>query len=353
MTDQNLQKYCITPNNTIKDVIKLIDDNKNGIALVCDPQKKLIGTITDGDIRRFMLAGRSIDEPCSNVMSHNPFSVPDSSPRGTLIETLQKNKLRQLPLVNAKGEVTGLFFIKNLLEDVMSPVAVIMAGGEGRRLRPLTDTIPKPMIKVGDEPVLKRIIDGLSQAGIKNVFISINYLGETIKEYFGNGSKFGVNINYLAEKEKLGTGGALSLLPNEISSPCLILNGDVVTDINFSNLVDFHIQHNASMTVAAAEYNVAVPYGVLELADHYVLGLKEKPSHKFMCNAGVYAINASLLRLVPKDTFYNMTDLLQDTINLGLHVAAFPIREYWTDIGRKEDLDRANLDLEATQNKKD
>jgi dTDP-glucose pyrophosphorylase len=348
MRQNNIQEYFVYVDYIIRRVIEIIDKTKDGIALVVDKKQCLIGTITDGDIRRFLLVGGSFDEPCSKVMWEKPVTAPLETPKKELQFLMDKHRLRCIPLVDEKGRPSRIVGLQELIsEENPHQTAIIMAGGEGKRLRPLTENIPKPMVNIGDRPLLESIILDLKKAGINKVYISINYKADIIKDYFKCGEDFGIEIIYLHEQKKLGTAGALSLLPEKLPGPAIIINGDVVTNISFERLLEFHRQRRCLMSVAAIEYHIEVPYGVLDLANHFVLGIEEKPSQRFLCNAGIYVIDPELLRFVPSESFYNMTDLLQDVVREGLPVAAFPIHEYWVDIGQKKDLDRAVEDLKS------
>jgi NDP-sugar pyrophosphorylase family protein len=220
-----------------------------------------------------------------------------------------------------------------------------MAGGLGTRLRPLTETLPKPMLRVGGRPMLEIILDNFVSQGFKNFFISINYLGHIIQEHFGDGSKFGVSITYLSESKRLGTAGALSLLPEGITENIVVTNGDVLTRLNLRALLDFHNALHSSATICVREFSTQVPYGVVEVADQVVQKIEEKPNVQRLVNAGIYVLNPKLLSQIPKDTYIDMPDLLNSMLKKDQVIGAFPIREYWADIGRVTDLDNANLEF--------
>ena len=347
-TVKDIKKYLIRPNDTILKAIEILNNNKDDLALVINENGALIGTITDGDIRRFMLAGHSIDAPCRKVMGTQPVTAHAEASKDNIQALLDKYRLRSIPLVDISGYPKNIIHLRDLMPHKDTELtAVIMAGGEGKRLRPYTEKVPKPMVHVGGRPILENIIDNLKNEDIDNLFLSINYQGKVIEDYFGNGSKFGVNITYLREKEKLGTAGSLSLLPDITSDPILIINGDVVSNINFSRFFEFHRKHRSVMCVAACDYHINIPLGVIKHAEHYVLGIEEKPSHSFLCNAGIYLINSELRRFIPTNKAYNMTDLLCDVVREGLPISTFPIHEYWIDIGQKEDLIKAQEDFKT------
>ena len=338
----DIQRFCISGTATVRQVMEVIDRNKEGIALVVDGDGKLIGTITDGDIRRFILAQRSMEETAAEAMYRSPLTAPLHTTEETIRELLQKYRVRNVPLVDDLGRPRRLATFRDFIYgETTGSVAVIMAGGEGKRLRPLTEKVPKPMVKVGEVPVLEKIITSLAKAGIKKQYIAVNYMAEVIEEYFKDGSAFKVEIHYLREEKKLGTAGALNLLPEIPAEPLLVVNGDIVTETNLSRLLDFHREHRCVMCVGATQYRVNIPYGVLELAGHYILGIEEKPKQDFFCNAGIYTLNPEVLRFIPQGSPFDMTDLLAEVVSNGLPAAAFPIHEQWIDIGKMQDLQRA------------
>ena len=346
MNSPDISDYYVSPDTTIHRVIEVIDKNKDGIALVVDECGQLVGTVTDGDIRRFMLANRSFDEPCANIMWTKPITALTGSSMDMLRSVMNKHRIRNIPLIDESKRPTCMVRLHDLMiHEEPRQAAVIMAGGEGRRLRPLTEDIPKPMVRLGDHPILENIIVNMAKFGITNLYITVNYHAEVIEDYFQDGANYGVNITYLREEKKLGTAGALSLLPEISSEPILVMNGDVVTNINFANFLDFHRRHRCVMCVAATQYHINIPYGVLNLAGHFVLGVEEKPSQCVLCNAGIYMINSELLRFIPSGKAYDMTDLLGDVVREGLPITAFPIHEYWIDIGQEENLRKAREDF--------
>jgi NDP-sugar pyrophosphorylase family protein len=283
-----------------------------------------------------------MEETAAELMYTSPLKAPLHASDEVIRELLQKYRIRNVPLVDDKGRPRRLVTFRDFLYGgTTQNIAVIMAGGEGRRLRPLTENVPKPMVKVGDKPILENIITSLARAGIKKQYIAVNYMAEVIEEYFQDGSAFEVEIFYLREHKKLGTAGALKLLPEIPAEPLLIVNGDIMIKTDLSRLLDFHRQHHCAMCVGATQYRVNIPYGVLNLSEHYVLGIDEKPQPHFFCNAGIYVLNPEVLRFIPKDSPFDMTDLLAEVVNNGLPVAAFPIHEEWVDIGEMEDLKRA------------
>ena len=342
MRDKNIKRFCIRDSVSIRECMGVIGQNKQGIALVVDLRGRLLGTVTDGDIRRFILEGGSIDERVSKVMWTNPLSASTGTSENEIRNLMNKYLVRNIPILDEKGCPARIVHLRDLAsEGEAGQTAVIMAGGEGKRLRPMTEKTPKPMLKVNGKPILETIIRGFAKSGIGNIYIAINYKADVIESYFKDGSRYGVKISYLREKKKLGTVGALSLLPETPSRPLLMINGDVVTDTNFLQLIEFHKQHRCVMTVAAIQYRFHIPYGVLHMANHYLLGIEEKPQQMFHCNAGIYVINPEVLSIIPKETEFHMTDLMNELVKRGLPITAFPLFEHWVDIGQVEDFKRA------------
>jgi dTDP-glucose pyrophosphorylase len=346
MKDKNINQFCLKESATVRECMGVIDKNKQGIALIVDTKGRLTGTVTDGDIRRFLLAGSSLDEPVTDVMWTKPLTAPHGTSEKELKELMNKHLIRNIPILDRNGCPAKIVHLRDIISELDAyQSAVIMAGGKGKRLRPVTENIPKPMIKVGNKPILENIINYLKESGIVNIYISLNYKTEMIEDYFKDGSQYGVNISYLKEKKELGTAGALTLLPEIPSSPLLVINGDVITKTNFLRLIEFHKLHRCVMTVAATQYTLNIPFGVLNISSHYLLGIEEKPEQRFLCNAGIYMLNPEALSLIPANTAFDMTDLIKELVRKGLPVTTFPIHEYWVDIGQMEDLRKAQNEL--------
>ena len=346
MKDRDINRYCLAESSTIQDCMELIGKTKKGIALIVDGDGRLIGTVTDGDIRRYVLTGRSINNLVSNVMWTSPITASTEASEKEILELTKKHFVRNIPILDNNGFPCGIVHLTDIVSEGNScQCAVIMAGGEGRRLRPITEDIPKPMVKVGGEPVLESIINAVSRSGISDIYITLNYKADIIKDYFKDGSKQGVKIKYIREDKKLGTVGSLTLMPKIPTSPLLVINGDVITKINFQRLIDFHIQHRCMMTVAAIQYMLKVPFGVLDLSGHYLLGINEKLEQRFLCNAGIYMVEPDVLSLIPDGVRFDMTDLVTVLTRKGFPVTTFPVHEYWIDIGQMEDLKKAQKDF--------
>lgn len=332
---------------TLVEAVRAIEISRRRIAVVVSDDGRLMGTLTDGDVRRCLLAGGSLETPVSEAMNQNPLCAPSSSSEGYLLDIMRHGNILAVPLVDANDRFIELVH----MNDLSSPdetcgvtdfsFAVIMAGGEGMRMRPITEKLPKPMVEIGGVPLLERQIQRLVKAGLKRVYLSVNYLSHIIEEYFGDGGKFGLEIRYLREREKMGTAGALSLLPERPESPIVVMNGDILTTSDFGSLNAFHHTLSADVTVAAVDYHINIPFGVIRNEGPYVTGLAEKPSQRFLCNAGIYVVSPLALDLLPLGRFFNMTDLIEACLAEHRPVAIFPVHEYWSDIGTPADLDKA------------
>jgi len=338
-------------NEKLNSIIEIIEMNPFRLAvIILKKNKKLIGTITDGDIRRFLLKGNSLNSVAKEIMNKNHISVSSGTSIKTIANLCRKFKIRGIPVVDSNGIFLEVVYPEKESKNTQKKsynnnlsFAVIMAGGEGKRLRPLTKKTPKPMLKVDGIPLLERQIISLRDIGIKNIYLSVNYLSDIIKDYFRDGKDFGINIFYVNEKSKMGTAGSLRLLPeNKLADNILVLNGDILTNFDFDSLLEFHIKNSSDITVTAINYQIEVPFGVIKNQGSDILKIVEKPSQNFLCNAGIYILSRSVLETIPINKFYNMTDLIEKSIKMKCKVNVFPIYEYWSDIGTAEDLKRAN-----------
>lgn len=339
------RKVLISPNTAIRDAIKVIDEGALQIALVVDANQRLLGTVTDGDVRRGILKSIPLDAPASQIMNASPTTARIDDSRESILVLLKQKSLHQIPVVDQNGRVTGLEALEGLLEpETRENLVVIMAGGLGSRLRPLTNDCPKPMLKVGGRPILETILQNFLEYGFRKFCFAVNYKAEIIREYFGDGAQFGCAINYLHENEPLGTAGALSLLPSIPEHPIVVMNGDVLTKVDFKSLLDFHYKHDAHATMCVREYDIQVPYGVVRVDQHRLQSIEEKPVHRFFINAGVYVLNPDSLKLIEHAQHCDMPSLFSSLVNEGLEVAVFPVREYWLDLGKVDDFNRAQGD---------
>lgn len=349
----DLDNLCISPASTVRQAIACIDKNGRGIVLITDEDRHLVGTVTDGDIRRAMLDRLDLESPVSLLLerrSNSPYpqavTAPDDASSAHLLKLMQEKVLRQIPLLDREGRVAGLATVDELLPMQFLPIeAVVMAGGFGSRLRPLTDDLPKPMLPVGGRPLMERIIDQLRSAGINRVNITTHYKPDKITSYFGDGSAFGVEMNYVNEDLPLGTAGALGLIA-PTKETLLVINGDILTHVDFKSMLIYHKEHKADMTVAVRRYELQVPYGVIECEEETVCSLTEKPQLSFFVNAGIYLIEPNVFEYITKGQRMDMTDLIQRLLVEGRRVVSFPIREYWLDIGHHASYRQAQEDVE-------
>ncbi len=340
MTD--ISKYLVAETASIREVTETVNRNRIGIVLVVDRRGVLLGTVTDGDIRRAILANVDFSGPVTKIMCRKPILVTAGADPKKIRSLMEEYRLHHIPLVDEQKRPVSLYHVEQFLEKPEGfSMAVVMAGGEGQRLRPITDSIPKPMIPVQDRPVLEHTLARLVESGVRKLYISVNYKAEMIDKYFGDGSAFGVKIEYLRENEKLGTVGSLRLLPEIPRGPFLVLNGDVLTTADFKSFLSFHTSHRSVLTVAAAEYRLQVPYATMKLGNHYLLNMEEKPEFRFHCNAGIYAVEPEVLRFIPEQGACHMTTVIDELLHSGLPISVFPLYEYWIDIGNPDDLKRA------------
>lgn len=346
---KNWDRSIIPCTATIRDVIQNLNDVAIQIALITDLKGALIGTISDGDVRRGLLRGLGLESPIESIIHRNPLVVPESMERDYVLQLMKANKVRQVPVVSEDNRVVGIHLWDNLVDgDVLSDsmgttnLMVIMAGGKGTRLRPHTENCPKPMLKIGGRPMLEHIIERARSQGFRDFVISIHYLGHMVEEYFGNGEKHGVKINYLREEYPMGTAGALSLLTPLPKQPFIVTNGDVITEIKYNDMLNFHQQHRASATMAVRLYEWQHPFGVVEMEGLKIIGFNEKPVVRTHVNTGVYALNSETLSHLKSNEPCDMPSLFDRLRDKGDLTIAYPIHEIWLDVGRPDDLTKAN-----------
>lgn len=346
MSQTSLAKITLRAHQPISDAVACIDASGGEIALVIDESGRLLGTITDGDIRRGILNGATLETGAGQIMNSHPrtASVGDSSME--IAAQLVREQVDQMPIVDANGVLVDLILAQELTRPTPGnhPV-VIMAGGLGTRLRPITETIPKPMIPVGGRPILEIIIERFAQQGFTSITLCVNHLAEVIEGHFEDGHRFGVDISYVRETQRMGTAGALSLLPVRPSMPVIVMNGDILTAVNFNQLLAFHRDNNALATMATNRFQYQIPYGVVEVDDHNIRSFVEKPVHNFFVNAGIYVINPEAVDFITPGIFFDMPSLFE-MIPPERRVA-FPIHEYWLDIGRHNDLEKATREFDT------
>lgn len=341
----NFENILISPHSTIRQALEIIDKGAMKIALVVDEQQKLLGTLSDGDVRRAILKGINLDESVSASYFRAPITCTMNQSRDDILQLAATHKLFQIPIVDYEGRVVGIEEVTEFLRSTHHEnTVVLMVGGLGERLQPLTDTLPKSMLQVGNRPILETIIQNFSKYGYTNIILSVSYKAHIIEDYFGNGSAFGVDIQYVHESKRMGTAGALSLIKQAIANPFFVMNGDVLTNINFEHMCDFHLSHNAIATMAVREYDFQVPYGVVDTNASQITSITEKPVHKFFVNAGIYMLSPQVLSYVPQASYFDMPTLFEMLIAEQQRVVSFPLREYWLDIGRISDYEKANVE---------
>lgn len=338
-------KFFIYPTSSLNDAIIVIDEGAYQVALVVDSDNKLVGIITDGDVRRAILKGLSLDTCVSSIMTDNPTFVREGVKKDDVVELMRKNSIHHVPVLDSGSKVVDLIVLDDLLTKPSFPnPVVIMAGGRGERLKPLTNNCPKPMLRVNGVPMLEIILKKCRDAGFKNFYISVNYLSEQIINYFSDGTKWGVSIKYLKEKEFLGTCGCLNLLPDNFSDDFIVINGDIFTDLDLDRLIRFHLKTENLITVCSRAHRVRIPFAVLNSTGNTLQSFTEKPMYEYQVNAGVYALKKECISDIPSH-FFNMTDLLEKILEKGKIIGVFPIHENWKDIGNPTEFAEVCSDL--------
>lgn len=344
------RSLCISVESSIEDAIRILNDVGLKIVLVVDHNQKLVGTITDGDIRRGLLRGLQLSSPTADIINKNPISVLPNLSRDQITKTMLQHNIMQIPIVDKDDILIGLHLIDdNFLHQEVRNKFVIMAGGKGTRLLPRTEGIPKPMLKISDKPILEHIILRARGEGFRNFVIAVHHLSNVIEEYFENGNALGVKIEYIREKTPLGTAGGLRFLDTTPGEPFIVTNGDVITDVRYRDILEFHTYNEAFATMAVQIHEWKNPFGVVQVDGSDIINYEEKPITRSIINAGVYVLNPLSLTLIEKENPTNMSSLFEMMI-LGRHkLMAYPIHEKWTDIGRHEDLERAILDFKRME----
>lgn len=347
-------KTLLFLDSTIKEAIEVLNGAASKIVLVTDETGTLIGTISDGDIRRGLLKGYAIADSVKHIVNTNPVVVSMDVNKQEVGRLMLQHSIQQIPMIDVNRKVVGLHFMQDFFsQESRDNLFVVMAGGKGTRLLPKTKDTPKPMLKIAGKPVLEHIILGARNEGFRNFVISVNYLSEIIKEYFGDGSSFGVHIEYLQENHPLGTAGSLSLLEPLPSDPIMVTNGDVLTDVRYGNILDFHQLHGAFATMAVQIHEWQNPYGVVQTDGLNVIGYEEKPITRTSINAGVYVINPQALLFLQKDSPLSMPTFFEFMRSQGHKILAYPIHEKWSDIGRHTDLERVVAEMTNPGEKND
>jgi dTDP-glucose pyrophosphorylase len=346
-----LKNVKIYSHSTIKQALEIIDKGAIKIAIVVDENNKLLGTITDGDIRRAILHGKILNDTIEEIYNKKPFFVNKNFSKKELISICTAKKIYQIPIVNENREVVDIILLDELLETKKySNKVILMLGGLGTRLRPLTQNTPKPLLKVGGKPIVETIVENFKKYGFDDFIFCVNYKAEMIKDYFGNGEKFGIKIEYVYEDKRMGTAGALSLLNKKPKEPFFVMNGDLLTDVNYEYMLNYHLENEAIATMAVREYEYQVPFGVVEMEGNVIKSIKEKPIQKFFVSAGIYVLNTEVIDLIPKNEYFDMPSLFEKLIETKKLTVSFPIREYWLDIGRIEEFEKAQAEYERIFN---
>lgn len=332
----------VQDSGSIRDAMVALDRGAGRIALGTTADGRLSGVVTDGDIRRALLGGASLDQPIGPILTRDFLAVPPGADRADVLELMRARRISAIPVVDGEGAPVGLHLLHEFLERAQrSNWALVMAGGQGSRLRPLTETVPKPMLRVAGRPILERIVLHLVGVGITRIFVSVNYLGEMIEAHFGDGEAFGARIEYVREDQPLGTAGALGLLPERPSEPLLLVNGDLVTSADLGGLLDFHVRHGFEATIGFRRYLHTIPFGGIERDGDDVVRLDEKPTIEREVNTGMYALDPAIVALVERGVPLSMPDLIAAALEGGRRVGAFEIEDDWVDVGQREQLVRA------------
>lgn len=342
------QNVLIPERATIRDALKAINDEALRIALIVDDGQRLLGIVADGDVRRGLLNGHGLDDAVERVMNRQFIAADAGSARGDLVDLMRDKDILSVPLIE-DGVVVGVETLSHAMEKPRydNPV-FLMAGGLGTRLLPLTEFCPKPMLMVGDRPILEIVLQSFIDAGFHHFYISTHYMEEKIRGHFGDGERWGVRIDYIHEEEPLGTGGALGLLPGDLPDlPLIVMNGDILTRVDFERLLAFHAESDADATMCVREYDYQVPYGVINGENGQIVKIVEKPTYQYFVNAGIYVVGPQIFRDVPANCRIDMPELLEGEIARQRRVLMFPIHEYWLDIGRMDDFERAQTDFHA------
>lgn len=345
-----LQASIVTPDTTIAEAVKHMNSE---VALVCDHDSVLIGMLTDGDIRRAFLNGAALDTAVKELMTTNPLTADEDIKPDKILKLMLKKSIRHLPIINKKGQPVALELLKDRLQDEDVAEAVVMAGGKGTRLRPLTQDTPKPLLQVGEETILDNVLGHLKNSGIHDVVLTVNYLADKIKTHVGNGDDHGLQVNYVEEEQAMGTAGSLTLLQERPKSSFLLMNADLLTELDYRSLMSFHKENKSKITVCVRRHHVQIPYGVIGLGNEnkLVKQIDEKPKHEFLVNAGIYILEPEVIDLIPDGDSFDMVSLMNKCIEKNWDVSAFPILEYWKDIGLPHEFDEANTYQKTKQSK--
>ncbi len=345
------KKAIISQTDTMETAIKVLELESLRIVMVVDKNDRFVGTVTDGDIRRGLIKRLTMDTAIIDIMFKESIVASVKDDKASILAKMRELDILQIPIIDDDGKIVGLETLQHLLKDKRHDNPVfLMAGGFGKRLQPLTNNIPKPLLTIGKKPILENILEQFIAAGFHCFYISTHFKSEMVQEHFGDGSDWGVTIEYVHEDIPLGTAGGLGLLPDNLPDlPILMMNGDLLTKIDFEKLLHFHMQSNGIATMCVRKYDFQVPYGVIQSEDQKVVGIVEKPMHSFFVNAGIYVLESDLVKNISGKSHIDMTNLLEDQIHKGMSINMFPIYEYWLDIGQKDQLEQARIDYKSFQ----
>jgi len=341
------KKILLNESDSMVQAINVLDQEALRIALVVDESCRLLGTITDGDIRRALVRHIGMESSVVDVMRKNPTIVSVAEDRNSILALMKRRGLLQIPILDSENRVVGLETMEQLVDvSKHDNIIFLMAGGFGKRLRPLTDDVPKPLLKIGSKPILETIVEQFVDSGFSKFYISTHHKAELVRNHFGDGSKWGVNIQYIYEDEPLGTAGALGLLSEAVNGlPIIVMNGDLLTKVNVEHLLEFHKELGGVATMCVREYDFQVPYGVVQSDGHNMKGIIEKPVHNYFINAGIYVLEPEIILSIDGKSYLDMPCLFERSIKSGEQINVFPIHEYWLDIGRMEEFEKANRDI--------
>lgn len=342
-------KHLISKNTTVRQALQKLDELRQDAILFVTDNRKLIGSITDGDLRRGFIKGLGFEDEILSFVQPNPEFIYENEFDQNKLETLRKKNYKLLPILNRDHIIVDILNFR--LKTTLLPVdAVLMAGGKGSRLRPLTNNTPKPLLKVGEKPIIEYNIDRLAKVGVNTVYLSINYLGEQLESYFGDGTEKNISIKYIRENKPLGTIGSVMLVDDFQNEEIIVMNSDLLTNIDFADFYKAFKDADADMAVASVSYHVDIPYAVLETDEtQKVQSLKEKPRYTYFSNAGIYLLKTKILEMIPKDEFFDITTLMDKVIEMDRKLITYPINGYWLDIGRMEDYKKAQEDIKHIQ----
>ncbi len=339
-------EIILGPKATLRQAVEVITNSQIGIVLVVGKDRRLAGILVDSDIRRAILKGLPLDSPVTQAMNPKPATAEVGVTTEELEARFREKRRAYIPIVDARGRVVDIAsFFDTIAPDSHPNWVVIMAGGQGTRLRPFTNERPKPMMPVADKPLLELVLERLVTAGFRKFIFSVNYLAERIKDHFGDGRRWGSRVEYLFEKTELGTAGSLSLIERDLGGPFIVMNGDLLTKMNYRALLDFHDEGGHAATLCVKESDFQIPYGVVSIKDHKLASIVEKPVQRYFVNAGICVLEPAATRLLKKGERRDMPDLLAQIIqDRPGSVGCFPVQEYWLDIGKIEDYERAQRD---------